>query len=190
MLSLWANWLQLNSQLNSWSLSFDLYCTCTWRTVVYILMNKCVERVLLKLTFHAVSGVCHSWTENKCDWSYPFTRSITLWFNSLLPQFSVKTNWMRLFRWVIHWVCTGATFDDKLCISDHISNWLCLHKCSNRKTRFSRISATSSSREKSHWQHLENLIHQMCLLLGYVSVIWYDMIWYDMICIISSPLKV
>ena len=26
MLSLWANWLQLNSQLNSWSVSYDLYC--------------------------------------------------------------------------------------------------------------------------------------------------------------------
>ena len=27
MLSLWANWLQLNSQLNSWSVSFGLSCT-------------------------------------------------------------------------------------------------------------------------------------------------------------------
>ena len=29
MLSLWANWLQLNSQLNSWGVSFCLYRTCT-----------------------------------------------------------------------------------------------------------------------------------------------------------------
>ena len=40
MLSLWADWLQLNSQLNSWSLSFGLYCIYSYQC-----FQKCFVRI-------------------------------------------------------------------------------------------------------------------------------------------------
>ena len=54
MLSLWANWLQLNSQLNSWSLSYDLYCTSLTSNQATNKKNK----IKLKDTFLLLQKLC------------------------------------------------------------------------------------------------------------------------------------
>ena len=154
--------------------------------LVYILiMNKCIEQVLYSLSMQCLVFAIHELRTSVIDRTQPMHLHVQSHyrFNSLLSLFSVKTNWMRLFRWVIHWVCTGATFDDKLCISDHISYWLCLHKCSNRKIRFSRISATYSFARNVTLATFGKLNppNVLAFRLCFSDMIWYDMIWYDMI---------